>query len=254
MRNFVVAGALAVCSLSAQDMVRGTVDGKPVTQAQLETLLNLVPKEQQGPLSADPQELLRFYGFVMRMSELAEKDKLAEQSPYKEQLELGRKWVLTLAEMAEHGKGNTISNAEVEKYYEGHKDSFTTAYITVAQVPVKNESELVTAKAKAEALSKKLQSGGDFDAMAKEYPVDGNFKSFKKSDNIPAEIKDAVFQLKPGQVSQPFARPNGVFLIRLDKLEVRPLQDARGDILRDMQNGQYQAWMDGIRKSVVVGK
>jgi len=70
----------------AQEMVRGTVDGKPVTQAQLETLLELVPAEQRGPLSADPEELLRFYGFVMRMSEIAEKDKLAQQSPWKEQL------------------------------------------------------------------------------------------------------------------------------------------------------------------------
>jgi parvulin-like peptidyl-prolyl isomerase len=254
MRNFVLAGALVVCSLAAQDMVRGTVDGKPVTQAQLEALINLVPPEQRGPLSADPQELLRFYGFIVRMYELAEKDKLAEQSPYKEQLEVGRKFALAVAEMSEHGKGNVVSNADVEKYYEAHKDSFTTAYVTVVQVPVKNESEAAAAKTKAETLSKKVQSGGDFDALAKEYPVDGNFKSFKKSDNLPAEIKDVVFQLKPGQVTKPIARPNGVFLIRLDKLEAKPLQDARGDIVRDMQNEQYQKWMDGIRKSVVIGK
>jgi len=238
----------------AQEMVRGTVDGKPVTQAQLETLLELVPAEQRGPLSADPEELLRFYGFVMRMSEIAEKDKLAQQSPWKEQLELGRRWVLTLAEMSEHGKGSMPSNAEVEKYYEAHKDAYTTIFVTVAEVPIKNASEVADALEKANDLSKKIEGGGDFTAIAKQYPESPEFKSFKKSDKLPPEIKDPVLQLKPGKVTKPILRPSGVFLIRLDKVEVTPLDNIRGDIVRDLQNDQYQTWMNGIRKSVVIAK
>jgi hypothetical protein len=238
----------------AQEMVRGTVDGKPVTQAQLETLLELVPAEQRGPLSADPEELLRFYGFVMRMSEIAEKDKLAQQSPWKEQLELGRRWVLTLAEMSEHGKGSMPSSAEVEKYYEAHKDAYTTIFVTVAEVPIKNASEVADALEKANDLSKKIEGGGDFTAIAKQYPESPEFKSFKKSDKLPPEIKDPVLQLKPGKVTKPILRPSGVFLIRLDKVEVTPLDNIRGDIVRDLQNDQYQTWMNGIRKSVVIAK
>jgi len=238
----------------AQEMVRGTVDGKPVTQAQLETLLGLVPAEQRGPLSADPEELLRFYGFVMRMSEIAEKDKLAQQSPWKEQLELGRRWVLTLAEMSEHGKGSMPSSAEVEKYYEAHKDAYTTIFVTVAEVPIKNSSEVADALEKANDLSKKIEGGGDFTAIAKQYPESPEFKSFNKSDKLPPEIKDPVLQLKPGKVTKPILRPSGVFLIRLDKVEVTPLDNIRGDIVRDLQNDQYQTWMNGIRKSVVIAK
>lgn len=238
----------------AQEMVRGTVDGKPVTQAQLETLLELVPAEQRGPLSADPEELLRFYGFVMRMSEIAEKDKLAQQSPWKEQLELGRRWVLTLAEMSEHGKGSMPSSAEVEKYYEAHKDAYTTIFVTVAEVPIKNASEVADALEKANDLSKKIEGGGDFTAIAKQYPESPEFKSFKKSDKLPPEIKDPILQLKPGKVTKPILRPSGVFLIRLDKVEVTPLDNIRGDIVRDLQNDQYQTWMNGIRKSVVIAK
>ena len=239
----------------AQEMVRGTVDGKPVTQAQLEALINLVPPEQRGPLSADPQEMLRFYGFIMRMSEMADKEKLAEQSPYKEQLELGRKFVMAMAEMAEHGKGNMPSTAEVEKYYEAHKDAYTTVFVTVAEVPIKNASEVADAIEKANALSKKIEGGGDFAAIAKEHPVEGDFKSFKRSDpKIPVEIKDPVLQLKPGKVTKPVLRPSGVFLIRLDKIEVTPLDSIRGDIVRDLQTDQYQTWMNTIRKSVVIGK
>jgi len=254
MRNFVVALALSVPFMWAQDMVRGKVDGQAVTQAQLEALLELVPQEQRGPLSSDPNELLRFYGFIMRMADLAEKDKLGESSPYKEKLEMSRKFNLAVAEMSEHGKGAQTPSAEIEKYYEEHKDNFTTVNVTVVQVPVKSEADLPAAKDKAEALWKKAQAGGDFNAMAKEYPVDGGFKSFRKSDNLSAEIKDAVLQLKPGQVAKPVARPNGVFLIRLDSIEVKPLQDARGDVLKAIQDTGYQKWMDTIRKSVVIAK
>jgi parvulin-like peptidyl-prolyl isomerase len=238
----------------AQEMVRGTVDGKPVTQAQLETLINLVPPEQRGPLSADPQEMLRFYGFVIRMSELAEKDKLAEQSPYKEQLELGKKFVMAMAEMSEHGKGTMPSTAELEQYYEAHKDAYTTVFVTVAEVPIKNASEVADAIEKADALYKKVQTGGDFAAIAKQYPESPEFKSFKKSDKLPPEIKDPVLQLKPGKVTKPILRPSGVFLIRLDKIEVTPIESIRGDLVRDLQSEQFQTWMNGIRKSVVIGK
>ena len=90
--------------------------------------------------------------------------------------------------------------------------------------------------------------------MAKQYPVEGDFKSFKKSDNILQEIKDQVFSVKPGEVTKPIARANGVFLIRLDSVVVKPLQEARGDVLKTLQDAKYQEWLDGVRKSVVIGK
>jgi len=52
------------------------LDGKPVTQSQLEALIELVPQDQRPAMTGDPDELLRFYGFIMRMAEFAEKEKL----------------------------------------------------------------------------------------------------------------------------------------------------------------------------------
>jgi len=246
--------ALAAPLLCAQEMVRGTVNGTPVTQAILEELTKLVPPEQRQAIAGNPEELMRYYGYIGRMSEMAEKEKLFEQSPYKERLELARKQILAEAMMTEKGKDLNVSTEEVAKYYEAHKDQFTVVNVTVVQVPVKTDSELPTAQAKADSLWKKLQSGGDFNAMAKEYPVDGDFKSFKKSDNMPVEIKDAVFQLKPGQVTKPLSRPNGVFMIRLDSIVEKSLQDARGDIVKSIQDDMFRQWMDSIRKSVVIAK
>src|ERR1051326_3209329 len=255
MRSLLLVMALGAPLLCAQEMVRATVDGNPVTQAQLESLINIVPDEaQRKALSADPEELLRFFGFITRMAEFADKDKLAEQSPYKEQLEMGRRYALAVAEMSEHGKGVQIPNAEIEKYYEDNKDSFTTANVTLAMIPIAGVAGAATAKSQAETIWKQLQAGGAFCAGAKQFPVGGDFKSFKKSDALPDEIKDAVFALKPGQITKPVVRPNGVFLIRLDSIVVKSLQDARGDVLKTIQDTRFQNWMNGVRKSVVIVK
>ena len=257
MRRLALAVMMAVYVLSAQapDQGRGVVDGRRVTQAELETLLNLVPDQQQrAAIAASPEELLRYYGFVMRMAEMAEKEKLAEQSPYKEQLELGRKTVLAAAAVEHYGKNLNITNADVEKYYNEHKADFTVANITVVQIPIRNDEDAPAAKAKGELLWKQLKGGADFDKLAKQYPVDGDFHSFKRSDPIPAEVKDAVFGLKPGEVSHPIARPNAVFLIRLDSSNTMSLQDKRGDILKSMQDAKIAELLDKVRKSVVIGK
>ena len=107
------------------------------------------------------------------MADIAEQGKLAELSPYKEQLEMSRKSVLATAEMAEHEKGTQVPTAELEKYYEAHKDAFTTAYVTVVQVPIKNEAESAAAKAKAETLRKQAQGGrrlrGDGEAVSRRW-------------------------------------------------------------------------------------
>src|SRR4051794_31844588 len=83
--------------LSAEDAPTATVNGKPVTKAELDAILKLAPVELQAVLAKDPNALLQYYGLVDRVSEMAEKSKLAEQSPIKEQLLLARKQILTNA-------------------------------------------------------------------------------------------------------------------------------------------------------------
>ena len=236
------------------ELVRGVVDGKPVTQAQLEALIALVPEQARGAITGNEEELLRYYGFVTRMAEMAEKAKLGELSPYTEQLDLGRKTVMAVAEMSEYNKTLNITNADAEKYFQDHKDDYATANVTALQIPIRNEADAAAAKTKAESLWKQIQGGADFAALAKQYPVDGEFRTFKKSDPSPPAIKDAVLALKPGAVCRPVAMPNGYFLVRLDSLTVKTLQEARGDVVKVLQDTAYQKWMDGVRNSVVIGK
>ena len=66
------------------------------------------------------------------------------------------------------------------------------------------------AKAKIADLRKKLLSGADFGQVARENSddkesaaKDGDFPPIKRSSSYPEDIKNAVFALKPGEISAP---------------------------------------------------
>ena len=66
------------------------------------------------------------------------------------------------------------------------------------------------AKAKIDDLKKQIEAGADFGKLAKENSddkdsaaKDGDFGLIKKNSPYPEAIKKTVFELKPGQVSEP---------------------------------------------------
>jgi len=112
---------LAVCAGAAQTAV---VNGKTVSLADLQNLAEALPQQ----LRDKPDEVFRYYGFVDRMAAKGEAAKLAEQSPYKEQLELARKQVMAQAAMDRFYKDLTIPEDELKKYYEDHKADFVDGF------------------------------------------------------------------------------------------------------------------------------
>ena len=62
------------CALRADETesaVRGLVDGRPVTDADLQPIVSGKSEILQEAMKS-PEELLRFYGYVMRLAALAE--------------------------------------------------------------------------------------------------------------------------------------------------------------------------------------
>jgi parvulin-like peptidyl-prolyl isomerase len=111
------------------------------------------------------------------------------------------------------------------------------------------------AKRKIEDLRKKLDSGADFAQLAKENSDDkesaekgGEFPPLKQNSAYPEAIKKAVFELKPGQISQPLRQPNGFYLIRLDELRTQPYEEVRVQIYEEMKRKEFNEWMQGLQK------
>ena len=105
-----------------------------------------------------------------------------------------------------------VSDQESEAFYSGHPEFFKqpeqvkASHILVKVEKDARESDKAKAKAKIDAVQKKLQDGQEFTALAKEYSEGpsnekgGDLGYFGRGQMV-KEFEDAAFALKPGEVS-----------------------------------------------------
>ena len=131
-------------------------------------------------------------------------------------------------------------------YYEEHKaDSYTTTEkeSTVSHILVEDE-------AAAKEVLNKLNAGGDFAELAKEYSSDGSASNggllgtYSKSNcGWVDEFKEAAFALKKGEISQPVKSEFGYHIIYVsDCIEagaVKPFDTVKEDIKEQLLYDAY---------------
>lgn len=143
-----------------------------------------------------------------------------------------------------------ISEKAIEAYYKKN----------IADAPAEKEAHaehiLVSSKEDAQKVEAELKSGKDFKAVAKEFSTGpsaqngGDLGWFKKGDVVPA-FGDAVFKMKPGEVSDPVKTQFGWHVIKL--LETRDvkkptLKEAREDVIRGLAQEEGQKLMKKLRE------
>ena len=229
---------LLAAAAASQAQTVAIVNGKPVTQAELDFVKSTIPPELRQALGTQ-ETLLRYYGFMSRMAEEAEKAGLADKSPYKEQLAMQRKMLLGQAMQTEYGRSTPVTAADEQKYYEEHRDLFRQA--AVVSLRLKDAAE-------AEQVRKQIAAGADAAALAKEHP--GEYTSIRACDtDVPSEIRKAVFGAKAGDVVVA-----GAYLIKVEKIAPMTLEESRGFASKAFADERYQAWMNRINQSVTVEK
>ena len=129
----------------------------------------------------------------------------------------------------------------------------------IADAPAEQEAHaehiLVSNKDDAKKVEAELKAGKDFKAVAKEFSKGpsasngGDLGWFKKDDVVPA-FGDAVFKMKPGQVSDPVKTQFGWHVIKL--LEMRDvkkptLKEAREDVIHGLAQEEGQKLMKTLR-------
>lgn len=255
----------------APDTVVAVVDGRKVTAADLEVVFRAVsPATRQQALRSSAQ-FLQQYGLLRRLAEMAEKNRLHERSPLKEQLEYNRMLAMAQAQLNEAQSRIRVSSEEARQYYEAHKDAYRQARVKVLYIPFSSqpaperngqgttsltESE---AKAKAEELLKQIRGGVDFVELVKRHSGDpvsrekgGDFGVIRKSDNLPEEVKAAVFGLKPGEVSAPVRQPNGYYLFRVEEVREQPFEEVEQQIVEQLRQQKFSEWVQATQKSIEI--
>jgi hypothetical protein len=249
--------------------VIGTINGRKVSAGELQVVLRSLPAQVQQQAQSDRRRFLEQYGVLMHLAEEARKAKLDQQSPYKEALEYGAMQILYQAAINQKMQEMPVTLDDAKKKYETAKDSYIQAKVKAIYLPFSNAPASTTdpkgkkvateaeAKVKAEDLVKKLRAGADFAQLAKENSGDaasaqkgGDFGYIKKSESIPPELKDAIFNAKPGTLTDPIRQPSGFYIFKVEEIAPETFEQVQGAITSELKNTQFVAWLTSLQKSL----
>lgn len=123
-----------------------------------------------------------------------------------------------------------VTEKEIQKYYDDLKPEIKASHILVADEKTANE------------VKSKLDAGGKFEDLAKEYSTDpgskdkgGDLDWFGQGIMV-KEFEDAAYALKVNEISAPVESEKGWHVIKLtDKKEKKPLKDQKDKITKEVK-------------------
>lgn len=251
------------------DTVVAEIEGKKLTAADVDKLLGVYPFALQQAVRSNPTRGLPQLYMLRFLADQAVKRGLDQQSPYKETLEYQRLSVLYQAEILIYRNSIEVKPEEQEKFYKEHPEKFQQAKVRVILVafnPLKAQGQgdlklpaEAEAKAKADDLRKQILAGADFGKLARENSADkgsaekgGDFGLIQKGSPYPDALKNVVFALKPGDVSEPVKQPSGFYLIRVDEFTSQPFEQVNTQIVEEMRQTRFNEWLKGLEARFAV--
>lgn len=148
-----------------------------------------------------------------------------------------------LARRAANRRPPVVDESEMREFYDAQEAGLPDrpATITFANVVLDvqpSDSAKEAARLQAEDLLAQIESGEDFQALAKQYSEDpgssqsgGDLGWFRRGSGFVKEFEDAAFRLLPGQVSQPVETQFGYHLILIERVR-GPERKARHILIR----------------------
>jgi len=251
---------MSACFAFAQaDKVVATINGQPITGKHLEEFSKGLPAQFQQFYQQDKEAFLKQYAVLMKFSKMAEEAKVDQAAPYKQRLEFTRLQILSQAFVEDYRNKIVVNDADQKAFYEKNKDNYTQAKLQVILVnysdkPAKEgeKPKLAEAEAqkKADGIVKQLRAGGDFKKMVDENSDDaaskakgGDFGTIRRSDQIPDELKKAIFALKAGEFSDPVKQPNGFYLFKVVEYTAQPFDEVKSTLTSQLRDQKFQEWL-----------
>jgi len=265
------------------DTVVAIVDGHPVTAEQAQNLILNAGPQAVSFFQRQPKEALQQIFIMHYLGDQAEMLKLGERSPLREQLEAMRHNILAEAMVSEERNSYPVSEKQIIEFYTAHQAQFEEAKIKVLYIgfqsaapapkgnstddtaeaarqallhehPANARSEL-EAKALADNLVKQLRGGADFAKLVAEYSDDstskavgGDFPSIKQASPYPAELKKAVFAMKPGDISDAVRQSGGFYIIKLQEIKAQPVADVSAQIVQHIRDDHRNEYMNALQQ------
>ncbi|HUK55257.1 MAG TPA: peptidylprolyl isomerase [Nitrospiria bacterium] len=262
LRIVLVTAGLLACNKSAApaistpDSTLAQVNAATITVDQFNQKWSQLP-EAVRTAYAGPNGKKDFLGELITRELLLQKAhqlKLDQDKTFGEQVESYKERLLldaTLHELIE--KKIQVSDTDLEAYFNTHRES----------LPLIEEARashiLVKTQAEARALLGRLRRGADFAALAKSRSIDpatkdkgGDLGVLRKGRVLP-EFEKAVFELKPGQISDVVRTSYGYHIIRVQsRRSQKPLSvdDVRDEVREQIVKEKESALFDELVKTL----
>lgn len=155
----------------------------------------------------------------------------------------------------------TVSDAEARKYYDKNKSEFQDkGGIQIYHILVKDEKT-------AQEIIDKLNNGGDFAALAKEYSIDtsnkdkgGDLGIVNEDTNFVTEFKTAALALKPGEITKkPVKSEYGYHIIKAGEKKdatQKTFEESKTEIKTNLEKEQkdklFNEYLTNLKKGAKI--
>lgn len=229
--------------------VIATVDDTPITLADVIVMRQHLPEQyQQLPDEVLMNALVQQIVDQVMLEKAAKAEKLDEQRGVKIALRDQARAVLANAYM-QQAIDKRVSDEAIEQVYKAqYADAKPVEEVHAAHILVEDE-------ATAKDIKKQLDNGADFAALAAKYGSDstasrgGDLGWFVHDQMVP-EFADAVFAMKPGEISDPVKSPFGWHIIKMIGQREKPvptLDQVRDQIMQDLEQKAQSDVIDEMR-------
>ena len=213
----IIATAFYGCGKSSK--VLAVVNGKSITQKDFDDrVANISPAMKQVIMERKKEFLSEMILETLFLEEAAKKN-IANDPEVKKLVNEAKKKIMIarLMDIEAQAKAS-VTNEEIEKFYNDNKDKFQSPLqIRASQIQLET-------KEKAEEVLAKLKKGENFEQLAKEYSVDqtkdrgGDVGYFMKGQLIP-EFENACFNMNKGETSGVVKTPLGYHIIKITDMQ-----------------------------------
>jgi peptidyl-prolyl cis-trans isomerase C len=242
------------------------VGNEEVSQAELDFVIErLSPEIRQNLARQGKRPIGEQYALMLILSGMAVSHRLDSSPDVRRQIELLRLQMLAQAEYENIVGQTKISPEEVSQYYSAHPDEFDQAQ--VRQVVIRKKPDgakegtpglpAQEAEAKAEEIRKALAAGGDVAKATEDLPIPGVVQidlqpRAIRRGQLPADLDKAAFQLKEGEVSDPFETPQALVLVQVAGRRHLELKEVSTEVESRLRERKVQASVNELRNKTPV--
>lgn len=242
------------------DKILAVVNGTEITERELEATIARFPRERQGYLATEQgrKQLLEEIISFELVYNYAKDSGMEGDAEYLQQLERAKKEILTQIAISKVVSEATVSDKEVEDYYNANKDMFKNPEMVSAK------HILVESEEKAQEVLNKIKEGMTFEDAAKEFSScpsnaqGGDLGRFGKGQMVP-EFEEAAFNLEIGKVSEPVKTQFGYHLIKVSEKSESAVKSfdevkisIKNNILQERQAFRYSQLNNDLRAKYTV--